>query len=658
MSDVDTAVDSTPRSVAILGADALLVALPSTPTQLANACFAGGFAEVFPATWGDELIAAGCLEQLESRTGPAIFCACPLVAEQLRGAAELRRFIIPLISPPVAVARYLRALLPDEALRITYVGDCPGADDESIDVRLSPHELLSTLAKRGILPATQRPDLGAHVAHDRRRFYSIPGGVPSPQWLGAQWPKRTLVDVHASDALASLANQTLSRGNTLIDFAPHLGCACAGAVGGTSTQDARKSVVALEPPRAQSEIVNAAVHVEVSLAPAGEQPTADVTWGDFLAALPAALAMHPENSTSPVSVTTSRTAPRRALQKKAALPRAYMVARAGARRERVAAPRVGTTQPIEAMHHSLRAIAASETGNVVSPPSSSSVGTEVSRRDEITGARPNAWAARRASQEGMTGPRAAPATRSGLATADRWLLAGLMLTSSLLVAVLTSALTVRGMQRSGAPTIAARAETVLTVADAPPATAHDSSIASRVRHRTDSILVASTSRVLDSTRDHEEAGGSVVPPPMSPRLSPMPVQAMRATKPESKPAFRPEPKREPSRAERRPVSVAERVRATPVPPQPAPSQQPVTSPAIAPPTLTAQSSVAPATTSSSAASPVSPPSSPPAPTAAAAPVNNAAFLEELRAIHAEIDARKKHMDSLTASLDSLKHVKP
>jgi hypothetical protein len=60
--------------------------------------------------------------------------------------------------------------------------------------------------------------------------------------------------------------------------------------------------------------------------------------------------------------------------------------------------------------------------------------------------------------------------------------------------------------------------------------------------------------------------------------------------------------------------------------------------------------------SSSTAS--APPSAAPAPAPSAAPVNNAQFLEELRAIHAEIDARKKHMDSLTASLDSLKHIKP
>ena len=666
MSDEATAVESTPRSVAILGADALLVALPSTPTQLANACFAGGFAEVFPATWGDELIAAGCLEQLESRTGPAIFCACPLVAEQLRGAAELRRFIVPLISPPVAVARYLRSLYPGDSLRITYVGDCPGADDQSIDARLSPHELLSTLAKRGILPATQRPDLGAHAAHDRRRFYSLPGGVPSPQWLGAQWPKRTLVDVHAGDALATLANQTLSRGNTLIDFAPHLGCACAGAVGGCDTQDARKAVVALEPPRAESEIVNAAVRIEVSLAPAGEQPPAEVTWGDFLAALPAALAMHPEGSTSPVRAPASRTATRRTLQKKAALPRAYVAARAVARRERPAPARVGTTQPVEAMHHSLRAIAASETSDA---GASSAARSEIARRDEITAGRPNAWIARRASQEGMTGPRAGALHRSGLATADRWLLAGLMLTSSLLVAVLTSALTVRGMQRTVAPSIASRPETVVTVAAAPSLAARDTAMSAQSARASDSAHFASAPRATDSSAAHQEEGGAVAPPPSSsPRLSPMPTQPRRA------------PRRETARSERQPVALAGRARVaapsrrdpvaqsassaqgSPQHQQPAVAPPSIVPPAVAPPSLTAAG--APAQTSAPAATSPAPASSAsgapatPATTAAAAPVNNAQFLEELRAIHAEIDARKKHMDSLTAALDSLKRVKP
>ncbi|MEO6211034.1 MAG: hypothetical protein ABIQ10_13005 [Gemmatimonadaceae bacterium] len=660
MSDQAPATEPTSRSVAILGADALIVALPSTPTQLANACFAGGFAEVFPATWGDELIASGCLEQLESRTGPAIFCACPLVAEQLRGAAELRRFIVPLISPPVAVARYLRALFPDESLRITYVGDCPGADDAIIDERLSPHELLSTLAKRGILPATQRPDLGTHAAHDRRRFYSIPGGVPSPQWLAAQWPKRTLVDVHAGDALATLARQTMTRGNTLIDFAPHLGCACAGAVGGTNAQDSRAAVVAHEPPRALSEIVDAAVRVEVSLAPAADRNLPDVTWNDFLAALPAALAMHPEGATTPIMQPASRTAPRRALQRKAALPRAYMAARQGARRDR-SAPRTpvrpGTTQELK---HAVRAksevAAARETAGAP-------VELELSRRDEITAARPNAWIARRASHESMTGPRNLPAHRTGLATADRWLIAGLMLTSSVLVAVLTSALTVRGMEQSGAPlatpSVASRNDAVTTVAAAPVVVVRDTTSIIRPPRASDSVIVASAPRA-DSAPQHED-GGAVAPPPTSAlRLSPMPARVARVTSEKTE-------KHEPPRTARRTISVAEHMRAAP-PEYSAPIMQTMLPPAAPPPSpVTSAPTTAPVATPAQpvvqqpvpTSAPATLAATPPAATPASAPAaNNAQFLEELRAIHAEIDARKKHMDSLTASLDSLKRIKP
>ena len=602
---------------------------------------------MFPATWGDELIAAGCLAQLESRTGPAIFCACPLVAEQLRGAAELRRFIVPLISPPVAVARYLRALFPGDALTITYVGDCPGADDEAINVRLSPHELLANLAKRGILPVTQRPDLGAHAAHDRRRFYSIPGGVPSPQWLGAQWPKRTLVDVHAGDALASLANQTLSRGNTLIDFAPHLGCACAGAVGGSSAQDARKAVIALEPPRAQSEIVDAAVRVEVSLVPSGDRHLADVTWGDFLAALPAALAMHPEGATGPLSQSTSRTAPRRTLPRKAALPRAYMAARQGARRDRSGPVRTGATKELS---HAGRTNATPLPAPV---PSGTHSEVVTVRRDDISAARPNAWMARRASHEGLTGPRTQVPSRSGLATADRWLLTGLMLTSSLLVAVLTRALTVHGIERTGTPAIAARAETAVTAAAAPIPPTRDTATIVRPSVRpsqaSDSTLVAAVAHT-DSVPQQED-GGAVAPPPSNtPRLSPMPARAAHSAK---------ATKRDVRRAERHPLAVAEHVRAAPV------TQAVVQSPTVPPlPTVSAPSAAAAVTLVPATPAPATSPAvsaagarAASAPAGGATAANNSAqFLEELRAIHAEINARKRHMDSLTASLDSLKRM--
>jgi 3-oxoacyl-ACP reductase-like protein len=69
------------------------------------------------------------------------------------------------------------------------------------------------------------------------------------------------------------------------------------------------------------------------------------------------------------------------------------------------------------------------------------------------------------------------------------------------------------------------------------------------------------------------------------------------------------------------------------------------------------STVAPQAVSASASPPASTPAiaAPASGAPAAAPAANSALvLEELRAIHAEIDARKRHVDSLTASLDSLK----
>src|SRR6185437_5947360 len=163
-------------SVVILGADACLAALPATSTQLVNACLAFGYDDVVPASWGDELLAVGCLDQLAARGGgPAMTCICPLVREQLRGATRVGDSAVRLVSPPVAAALYVRATSPT-AQRITYVGDCPGAGHPSIDIHLSPAQFLALLAERGIVPGAQRPvpsDVG-RVVRDRRRHYSLP----------------------------------------------------------------------------------------------------------------------------------------------------------------------------------------------------------------------------------------------------------------------------------------------------------------------------------------------------------------------------------------------------------------------------------------------------------------------------------------------------
>ena len=140
--------------IVILGTDALLAASPATPVQLAHACLRAGFANVIPASWGDELIAAAVLRRLpNSATGPAIHAAvrssriaCSRVGGDLRArdartrsAAGRRRALHPRpSSQPTAHANHLcRQLARAPSTR-------------SIDIRMTAEALIAMLAERDI----------------------------------------------------------------------------------------------------------------------------------------------------------------------------------------------------------------------------------------------------------------------------------------------------------------------------------------------------------------------------------------------------------------------------------------------------------------------------------------------------------------------------
>ena len=261
----------------ILGNDAVLAARPATPVQLAHACLEAGFRAVIPASWGDELIAGATLDALSGRAvRPAIHCACPHVARRvLAVGSELAPHLISLVAPPVAAARFLRLNSADD-LRVTYVGRCPAAADDSIDARLTPEELLAQLADRGIDPLAQPEVFESVIPPDRRRHLSVPGGLPAPEVLWSR--ERWIIETMRSDDFASeLADLVLARKDAVIDPALAVGCVCSGVVRGAPPNEARATVVGLEPPRSAYPIVDERGSLSLALPlPMAARGTADV----------------------------------------------------------------------------------------------------------------------------------------------------------------------------------------------------------------------------------------------------------------------------------------------------------------------------------------------------------------------------------------------
>jgi len=285
--------------VVVLGTDALLAAAPYTAVQLAHACLQAGYASVVPASWGDELVAAAVLRRLPSfGHGPAIQCSCPIVAHRLlTTGGDLRPVMLPLLSPPAALARYVRAVSHPTRVRITYVGGCPGAVDASIDIRMSPETLIGMLAEREIVLDEQPRVFESIIPPDRRRYFSQPGGVPSAERLWTDLGSRALVDVESDDFVSEIADHLLAGEHVLMDVAPRLGCLCSGAVSGTPAREARASVVALEPPRSTAPVVEEQTPLDLDLPiPAVPRTPVDVALATRTPSSPLAL---PTQSTPP-----------------------------------------------------------------------------------------------------------------------------------------------------------------------------------------------------------------------------------------------------------------------------------------------------------------------------------------------------------------------
>jgi len=260
-------------AVLVVGTDTLIEALPARPIQLAHACGELGFDIVIPLSWGDELVAEAALRDLEGvPPTQAVLCSCPLVRRRLlQAGADLAEAMVSLVSPPVAVARQLRASLGKRVGSLTYVGRCPGATTPEFDVTYDPVEFLQILRDRGIKAESQPDTFVDRLPPDRRRHVSLPGGCPSPEMLWQRCHEMSLTEVEGPDLALEIAHHLFQSQPTLIDLAAGIGCHCCGVTSTNTGASARVAVMSLEPPRSQTPIISEAVLPDLSLAVHEEQ---------------------------------------------------------------------------------------------------------------------------------------------------------------------------------------------------------------------------------------------------------------------------------------------------------------------------------------------------------------------------------------------------
>jgi len=191
--------------------------------------------------------------------------------------------MVPLVSPPVAIARYVRALARPARARITYVGACPGAIDEAIDIRISADALISMLLERDIVLEEEPRVFESIIPPDRRRYHSQAGGVPAAEALWSTQGSRTLVEIEGDDFVTEIAQHLLTGKTILIDASTRLGCVCSGAVSGM--RQPRAQVAAIEPARATAPVVEESPPIDLDL-PIPALPRAPV---DVVATAPASM---------------------------------------------------------------------------------------------------------------------------------------------------------------------------------------------------------------------------------------------------------------------------------------------------------------------------------------------------------------------------------
>jgi diguanylate cyclase (GGDEF)-like protein len=239
---------------------------PDTPEQVINACYAAGFRSVHRGVIGDELVAAEYLKLWDDESwGTMIRSTDPVVVETVTSEyPELVPYLAPITYPPVAEARYLRALYGAD-LSIVHAGICPPAGSPELDAGITFGDLAELFKLRGVSVSSQATFF-TRIPEERRRYLSAAGGMPLALLEEVRQTNGRFRKVRGLDSLPTLARAvTVDRLDLgLVDILSYEGALDHPLSGPREKFFWRRSVVQRsEPPRSRDPVVDSAVVASV-----------------------------------------------------------------------------------------------------------------------------------------------------------------------------------------------------------------------------------------------------------------------------------------------------------------------------------------------------------------------------------------------------------
>lgn len=264
-----TAVEAN-RAALILPTEAIVYFYPATPEQLINACFTAGFERIYFETVGDELVAGEYLNIWRAGDRRAwLRSTSPIVVNYCRTKLpELLPFLAPVVTPAVALGRYIRQVEPTE-MEVVYAGvGAPGVngDQSAIDICISFDELEMLLEGVDAAPLSQ-PLALTRMPPDRHRHLSVAGGLPVAMLEEQTQTSRRFKKERGLASLPAVARAVIGDEDALgfVDVLPFEGNLGHPGLGPLEDLFWRKEIAGLaEPPRSAGPVV-APVEIDLNM---------------------------------------------------------------------------------------------------------------------------------------------------------------------------------------------------------------------------------------------------------------------------------------------------------------------------------------------------------------------------------------------------------